>query len=67
MKSDPQPGVAVILCERRGFGKCVIVPCRSPVNVKCGQEWWPLSAAAVALYTLRINFGDRALCNRRTV
>jgi len=64
---DPTPGIAVILCERRGFGKVCLVPCRFPVNVQCNQEWWPLSAAAVALYTLRIKHGNRALCTRRMV
>jgi len=64
---DPDPGVAVILCERRGFGPVRLVPCRFPVNVQCDKEWWPLSASAVALFTLRLKCGARALCTRRTV
>jgi hypothetical protein len=68
MDVEPAPGVAVILCVCRGFGKPArLVPCRFPTNVQCDKEWWPLSAAAVALFTLRKNFGDRALCTRRTV
>jgi hypothetical protein len=63
MLYDPEPGVAVALCHRVGFRKpIVLAPCRFPTNVQCNDEWWPFSAAAIALYTLRVKQGTRALC-----
>jgi hypothetical protein len=61
----PERGVAVPLVYRESRSGVRPYVLGDAENVWCEDtcEWWPFTASAVALYTLRAKFSDRGLCH----
>lgn len=61
----PQRGVAVPLFyhESKSGVRPYVLGDAESVWCEDTREWWPFTASAVALYTLRAKFSDRALCD----
>lgn len=62
MRIPEAPGRGIAVALRYVLVKSGLRPFVGHGSVWCDDEWWPFTASAVGLFTLRARFGVRALC-----